>query len=412
MKLENGVYIHIQKSDKFKDVGISLRFMAPLSKETVTKRSLLAMMMCDRCKAYPTKKAMSDKQDYLYGTTLQAQTVGYGRAQVLEIRIKMVDPRYTKCTTLRNDVLDYLYEVIFQPLLNEEVFQESKSILKNKMQRMLDDPSQYVITKGLHMGGQNTPLALSSLGELTDLDQITLSDIHEIYEQLMKENRIDILICGHVDEHQMIDLMKQKLPFSPRQVDYPTHYTFASDGEPKKIQETRDIKQCSIFMLWQTNTDICDSDYYALRVANAMFGQYPTSLLFQEVREKHSLCYSIFANLISFDGAMGVTTGVEKQHIEQAMDLVMTQFERICMGDFDNHLLEVSKTMMINSLKATKDAMNPLIAQIYQNAILHRPMTIDERINAIQVITKEDIQHVFHKCQYRLGFVLSGEENK
>lgn len=412
MKLQEGVYLHIKKSDKFKDIGISLRFMAPLSRETAAKRSLLAIMMCDRCHAYPTKKAMSDKQDYLYGATLQAQTVGYGRSQVLEIRTKVIDPRYTKSDTLLTDVFQYLREVIYQPLLNEEVFQESKTILKNKMQRMLDDPSQYVITKGLQIGGKDTPLSLSSLGELEDLDQINLKDIQSIHNQFLHENRIDILVCGHVEEQELIHLIKQELPFSPRQASYPTHYMFETDQVTKRIEETRDIQQCSIFMLWQTNTDICDRDYYALRVANAMFGQYPTSLLFQEVREKHSLCYSIFANLISFDGALGVTTGVEKQHIDQAMDLILQQFERIRTGDFEDRLLEVSKTMMINSLKATKDAMNPLIAQIYQNAILQRPMTIDDRIQAIQKITKEDIQQVFGKCQHRLSFILRGEETK
>lgn len=411
MELSTGVYAHIQETDKFKDVGISLRFMARLDKEKAAIRSLLAIMICDRCVAYPTKKAMSDVQDLLYGATLAAQTVGYGQAQVLEIRTKVIDPQYVEETNLMEDVFDFLHKVLFEPLFQEDTLQESKAVLKSKMQRIKDDPSQYVISKGLKLGGEGTPLAISSLGELEQVDAITLEDVKKEHEELLMNNRIDILICGAVKEAKMKSLINKHLQFQPRVAHIPNHYCFTKEAINKVVTETRDINQCSIFMLWQTNTDICDKNYYALRLANAMFGQYPTSLLFQEVREAHSLCYSIYANLISFDGAMGVTTGVEQEHIDQAIKLIQEQFTKILEGEFDDHLLEVTKTMMINSLRATKDAMNALMAQAYQNAVLEQEMSIDERIHAISKVTRENIQDAFRKCEYQMSFVLcKGEE--
>lgn len=410
MELTNGVYAHIQETDKFKDVGISLRFMAPLDQEKAALRSLLAIMICDRCEAYPSKKAMSDAQDLLYGATLAAQTVGYGQAQVLEIRTKVIDPRYVEGSRLMNDVFDFLNNVLFHPLLNEDTLQESKAVLISKMQRMKDDPSQYVISKGLKLGGEGTALATSSLGELEQVEKITLEDVKKAHQELLQSNRIDLLICGAVQEVEILKCIKQHLSFQPRDVNVSTHYCFQKKATQEIIKEQRDITQCSIFMLWQTHTDICDSDYYALRLANAMFGQYPTSLLFQEVRERHSLCYSIYANLISFDGAMGVTTGVEKEHIDQAISLILEQFNDIRAGRFDDHLLEVSKTMMINSLKATKDTMNALMAQCYQNAVLKQKMSIDDRIQAIQQVTRDDVQAAFQKCEYQMSFVLCGKE--
>ena len=48
-------------------------------------------------------------------------------------------------------------------------------------------------------------------------------------------------------------------------------------------------------------------------VMNSLLGQSPTSLLFEEVREKHSLCYSISSYLIQFDGALIITLGTNKE---------------------------------------------------------------------------------------------------
>ncbi len=74
----------------------------------------------------------------------------------------------------------------------------------------------------------------------------------------------------------------------------------------------KNISQSYLMMVWFTNISLLDTKYYALRLANAVLGQYSSSLLFQEVREK-SLCYTIYSNIISYDGVLGVTTGIEKR---------------------------------------------------------------------------------------------------
>lgn len=402
--------LQLEKNEKFKDIGISIRFMAPLSKETASLRSLLAIMICDRCEKYPTKKQMSDIQDCLYGTLISAQTVGYGQAQVLEIRTKVIDPIYVKDKDLLESVFAYLHEVLFHPLLNEAAFDEAKAVLKAKLMRLRDDPAQYVIAQGLKLAGEGSPLAISSLGDLAMLDNITLDDIKRIHHQLLYEDRIDMIVCGPIDKAQITELIQKQLPFKERSVYPKSHYIFQSDRQSSYQEEQRAVKQCNIFMMWQTNTGVCDPDYYALRVANAMFGQYPTSLLFREVREKHSLCYNILASLISFDGAMIVTTGVERENIDKAIDLIQKQFECIASGNFKEDLLQVSKTMIINSLKASKDSMSSIIAQLYQNQVLDQNLSIDERISRIQSITGEDVKRVFQKCRHCMSFVVCQEE--
>ena len=133
-------------------------------------------------------------------------------------------------------------------------------------------------------------------------------------------------------------------------------------------------------------------------------------MLFQEVREKNSLCYSIYSNLISYDAALGVTTGVEKEHIDKTISLIRKQFQRICEGDFTADLLEVSKQMIVNSLKASKDSMNSLIALQYQNVLLDRQWNTEDIIERIQAIRHEDILRAMQACELKMTFVLTKED--
>lgn len=411
MEITNGVALHVIHSEKFKDIGISVRFLAPLEATSATARSLLAVMMCDRCVLYPTKKEMSNRQDQLYGTSLHAQTVGYGKAHVLEVRSKVIDPIFVQEKSLLKDACTFLKDIIFQPLLNEETLLEAKHVLVSKLMRMRDNPSNYASSQGLKIGGEGTPLAISSLGELDVLERLTLEEVKQQWETMLQEDRIDLLLCGRIEESDA-SFLQEVFPFQARNAQFETHYVMEKTACEAPVYEYRDITQSSVFMLWSTHQDALDENYYGLRLGNAMFGQYPSSLLFQEVREKHSLCYSIYANLISFDGALGVSTGVEKADVEKAVSLIQEQFKRIIDGDFDDALLETTRTMMINSLVATKDSMSSLMAQAYQNAVLRQTQSIDDRIEKVRNVKREDVQRAFSLCRHQLTFVVSKQEGE
>lgn len=411
MKIKEGVRLHQIKTTKFKDIAISIRFQNTLEKKNACARSLLALMLCDRSKKYDTKKKMSDQQDALYGAVLHAQTAGFGASQIIDIRSKIVNPRFVSDgDTMMEQWVAFLKEILFEPLLNKEAFEESKHILLSKIERTMDDPGQYVITQGLKLAGKQTSLGVSALGEKDDVETLTLQDVEAAYEQMMEEDAIDIIVCGDLCDQLLQDL-QQTLAFKPRTASFTSHYVAHNDEAPAQSEEYKKISQSYIMMTWFTNMDVTDQDYYALRVANAMFGQYSTSLLFQEVREKNSLCYSIFSNLISYDAAMGVTTGVEKEHIDKTIALIKTQFEVLQQGTFENQLLTVSKTMIINSLKASRDSMNSLIALAYQNQLLAESATTQDIICKVEQVTKEDVMRAINRCELKYTFVVTKEDD-
>ena len=83
---------------------------------------------------------------------------------------------------------------------------------------MQDDPSQYAITCGLQEAGKGTPLGISALGTYEQVEQLTLSDIQQIYQEMMKEDLIDILVCGDIEEDSILKLVKETLDVYKRQV--------------------------------------------------------------------------------------------------------------------------------------------------------------------------------------------------
>ena len=176
--------------------------------------------------------------------------------------------------------------------------------------------------------------------------------------------------------------------------------------------EEKDFSQTNLTMVLSIDILPTDELYPALKVANGILGQYPTSRLFQIVREKNSLCYSIYSNLISYDGACVITTGIQRENVNTTIQLIKEQIEYCKDGNYSDELIDVTKTMLVNSLQTSLDESSSLIGYAYSNALLRREYPIEKNIQDVLDVTREQLTEVFNKIKYAGSFVLYGKENE
>lgn len=416
IKIREGVTLNFIQSDKFKDIAVHINFLQDLNAKDATARSVLSMMMTDRCEKYDTKQKMSNVCDELYGATLSCRTIGCGGGHVVEFRSKIINPIYVEgSANLLRDQLCLIKEIIFNPYyenghFNKEIFDEAVRLLKSKIMRRLDDAQTYSLLLAFQNAGKNQPLSISALGSMDILEALTIEEIEQQYHRMLDNDQVEIIVCGQFDEIQIGHMIESIFDFPMRSGKACTHYCLNSEPNNEIIRVEKDIPQTNIAMIWKSGIDVVDEQYAALRVANGIFGQYSTSYLFQEVREKNSLCYSIFSNLISFDGALVVSTGIEHQNIDKTIKLIKEQFNRCQNGDFSDELIDVTKKMIVNSLKTSRDDMNSIISYAYNNSLLERELTIEENIDRISNVSKESIVEAFNSCELLTTVVLTGKE--
>lgn len=413
--IAEGVTLNFIQSIKFKDICISINFINKNEEKKATERSLLSMMLVDRCNRYDTKKKMNEVADHLYGCSLGSRAVTYGKAHCIEIRSKIINPLYIhENHNILNDWLNFLNEVLFHPLMNhekfdEDLFQENKSILLSKIKRKEDDAQSYTVMKAFEIAGKDQPLSVRVRGSKESLEKLKKEDVTSCYHSMLKEDQIEIIVCGDIDENALFKLVAQKLNFVDRKVNYETFYLL----KPQEFgfsREERNQPQTNIAMVYATQTTVKDSDYPALKVANGILGQLPSSYLFQVVREQNSLCYSISSNLISYDGACLISTGIEEENIDKTLNLIQKQIERCKQGDISDDLLETTKKMLIGALMNSLDEMSSIIGYQLGNSILKRNYPIEENIRSVSAVTKEDVVKVFQKMTHVATFICASKE--
>ncbi|MPM44707.1 hypothetical protein SDC9_91388 [bioreactor metagenome] len=150
--------------------------------------------------------------------------------------------------------------------------------------------------------------------------------------------------------------------------------------------------------------------YFAGLVFDGLFGGFPHSKLFQNVREKESLAYSASSGLDFLRGIMTVGTGIEFDKREQVEEIVLAQLKDMQAGDFSDALIAQTKSMLINHYKQNDDYQGRSLAKQYQDIlIIEKPLSQEQWIAGLNAVTKEQIVAVADKMTLQAIFFLKGE---
>ena len=402
--INDNIDLYVVNTDKFKDLSLEVRFLAEVNEKNATTRSLLTLMMQDRSLKYDSKLKMNNALDDLYGAYLSIRCTGYGKGAMIRFGLRVIDNKFSDQDLLTQQFA-FVNEIIFKPLLNEKVFKEAKESLTNELLRIEDEPRECASKLALSIAGKGQPLAIDINGDLEILKTITLDDIKAEYHNMIDNDQITIGIVGNITTEIAKRLCMTYLPFNKRSTISKSFYTFTSDQAKHHIVE-KNIEQTVLMMIYNSDITINDHLYWPLKLATAMLGQLPISLLFMEIREKRSLCYNISSSLLSFDGVMIINTGMDYKNIEQTETLIKQQIASIQVNTYTDELLESAKQLLINSVRSVIDNANAIMNFAYLNHLANNDQSYEQTIKKIEMITKEEIQQAFNSLSLNTTFIL------
>lgn len=400
---ENFVF---KATDKFKDITIVLRRMFSISKQNTTLVALLMYMLEDRNEKFPTKKEMLSIKDHLYGTTFSSGVVGYGKNMVLQIASKVMDPQFADDSKLLEKHSEWFVNMTHYPLLNQETFLEAKAQVRSSLIRDLDQPSKLAQIKAFEALGEDSVIAINLDGDLNTLEETTLQDVQKFFKDVYLQAHTSVYVIGNITKEDAKALYYDTLNI--KEHFYPFECEALAKEKIEDVVESKDTTQTQLIKLLKTNVSMDHPLYLANRLAVAILGQLPTSYLFVEIREKRSLCYSIYSQYIAFDGLCLIKTGIDTSNIDEVKELINQQVGALL--DIDEDLLYQAKTMIINAIKNAEDELLSYVNLHYSYALIQQPFSSEQLIKDIQQVSKLDVVQAVSLWEELLTYVLKGEQ--
>lgn len=417
---QEGINVHIIPSKKYKTITIVAKLKAPMERETITKRALLPVLLRQGTKQYPTRELLQDRLDDLYGASLSLDGGKVGDNHILNVRMEIANQKYIADeTSIIEEAIEFLGEVIFQPNIKDNGFEEElvareKELLKQQLRAIEDNKVNFAQMRLIDEMCDGETFQIHSHGYEEDLDSITPQNLYEYYQSVIQENQLDVYMLGDFDHNHVSGLLQSTLGRSnvvEQEKRTEGEYQGLKANRPQEIIEKQDIQQAKLHIGYRTNTTFKDDDFAALLVFNGIFGAFPNSKLFLNVREKHGLAYYVASGLEGFKGIMFVYSGIAGSDYEQATEIIEEQLNEVISGTFSEADLEETKGLLLNDILETMDDAQGFIEVMYQNVVGEKETSPEEFLDALKEVTKDDVVRVAKKIEKDTVYLLTSKED-
>lgn len=414
-----GYRFHFIPTTKFKTNTIVIKFRTPLDRKTVSKRALLSSLLDKGTKSYPSSLELRRALDYLYGAVLSIDSSKKGNDHILSIRLELPNDTYIQDeSNLLESALKLLKEIVFEPNVenhsfSEQIVNREKKNMIAKIQSLKDDKMSLANMRLLDIMFEDDPYSLHVQGYEEDLAEINGAELYEYYQSVIQEDEMDIYFVGHREIEETRSLIDELFSrdVHPSSSNHQEN-DFSNKKEFQKVVEEDDVQQAKLHIGYRTPITFKDGKYYALQVFNGLYGGFPSSKLFMNVREKHSLAYYASSRFESHKGLLLVFSGVAPDKLEQAEDIIDEQLEEMKKGNFTEEQLEETKSLVKSQISETFDQAYGIIEVLYHQVISGKRISIEEMLEQIESVQKEHVIDVANQVEKDTTYILTAAKGE
>lgn len=415
--IKPGINLHHINTDQFKTVSIGLHFHRQLKKEEAALNALLTDVMQRGNSKLKDTAAISRYLQALYGAYFDADIRRKGEDQILSYVISTVSDEYLpegeQCVL---KAVSMLFDMVLSPLIENGTFraeyvEQEKVNLINDIEALMNDKRSYAVWRLVENMCEGDPYSIYELGSVEDVKNITPKMLYDQYQTVLQQSPVDIFVTGKADIQAIIQMTKERfIDICPGQVSYPETTLYKPSDAMKQVEEVFDVTQAKLSMGFYTGIAPNDARYSTLMVFNSIFGSGAHSKLFNNVREKLSLCYYASSRLERYKGIMLVSSGIESQNKQKAEDEILLQLDAIKNGDISDYEFDVSIKSIVNSLRSMRDS-NGYLADYYLGQVVSGTnISLEEQCRLISAVTKEDVVKVAQEIKPEMVYFMKGEK--
>lgn len=406
-------------NEKFKSIYISYNFTLEVKNKNIySYYAVLASLMAKSSKNYTTQKAIEKYLNSLYGSIFDVNVEKIGDLYNLEFRVEFINKKFLPNNEeLSEKILSFLEEIIYNPYdWTEENLEREKTFIIERINERKDDKLKYGIQKAEELICKDEPFGTYLYGESEVVEKISLEDIKTAYKDLVN-SCVTIIVSGNMNGYDKlannIENKFGKHITSEKNVEELVYNTkLNNNNEYEEVKEFQDTTQ-SVLALGLKINDVSIDDFYALNLYNAILGTTPSSKLFQNVREKESLAYTVRSRYYRFKDILVIYAGINKENYQKTLDVINEQLEDMKSGKITEIEFRSAKDSLLSDLLEWKDSKVAMEKMVYSNLIAFKDsnITIENMREKINNVTMKDVIDVAKKVELKKVFLLGGEEN-
>lgn len=400
IEIKQGIKFHKIETNKFKTNLFAVFFSLPLTRQTVTKNALLAAILRRGTANMKTQEEISKNLEEMYGASFDCGIEKTGDSHTIKFYLESINDEFLpEKEDLLKKSLDILLDIAFNPLIEngkfkEEYVEQEKENLKQIIEGKIDNKGSYALERCIEEMYKNKAYGLYKYGYIEDLNKITAQDLYNYYKQVINECKIDIFASGILPQNTE-ELVKQNeniIKLQERNIQIKDEEKELPEKE-KVVEESMDITQGKLVIGLDVTSNVENLSYITM-CYNTILGGGANSKMFQNVREKASLAYTVGSNFLKRKHNIMIRAGIEIENYEKALEIIKEQLKDMQEGNFTEEDIENAKNLIIATIENIPEEQDTEISYYLGQELAGTNISVEEYKEKIQNVTKEQIVEV------------------
>lgn len=290
---------------------------------------------------------------------------------------------------------DLLADIFLNSTFPADEIERERKVVLQEIKMRDDSPEEYIHDHFHQNFWRGQLLGMPVLGSEETIAGLSRSSILSHKVSRYRPQDIIIAAAGNVNHDELVSILAPLFsdlssPWQPQSVD-----VFLPGGKKVNLIE-REMEQ-ALVCLGTRSLRYDHPDRHALFLLTTILGGGMSSRLFQEVREKKGLAYSVYSYVISHadSGGLVVYAGTEKAHCCEVLDIAQREMSRLVAEEVPQDELDAAREQLKGKTLMSLESSDNLMTRLAKNEIyLQKQQPIEDVIANYDAVSSTDIQRV------------------
>jgi len=306
--------------------------------------------------------------------------------------------------------IDILSDLLFNSLIRLEEIEKEKQVVIEELSRMLDNNDRYSLEIAFKMALKNHPLEHLVIGTKKHIENYSRQDIIKYYKKYYNPSNMCISVCGNFGKNIHTLIRNSFMPETKSKYINPIpKIALKIQNIPRiNVLKKQNNEQTSISITFPTCNMYDIKNTFICQIISNIFGGGVSSRLYEEIREKEALAYSVSVDCEFFQdaGIFYMVTGVDKDSLFEnnnlknsngALFVLLNELNKLAKGVKEDELKRVKETIIRKLIVQQEDSST--IAEFYGYQLVYDKsiINIEESEKMLNNINLKDVNNMCYE---------------
>jgi predicted Zn-dependent peptidase len=312
-------------------------------------------------------------------------------------------------TNLPN-IVDLFTDLLSNSLFAEQEVERERQVILQEINMVEDVPDDHVHDLFAALLWGKHPLGKSILGVQEIVASMDSEKLQEYVSKYYTTDKIVIAAAGNVNHEDFVSLWKDSFANFSRTSDFTPPRKKPVVLSPKRKIYSKPLEQ--VHMLMGTyGLSITDEARFIYLLVNVLLGGNMSSRLFQEIREKRGLAYSIYSYIATYSdcGYLSIYLGVDPDSVNESLLLIDREISKLQEKPVSEAELKNAKDFVKSGLFLSMDNMETIMTRIARNELyFNKYIPLEEVVESINRVERRQITNLASQVLGSKSMMITG----